>query len=74
MAKPVVDGIEQDLAGRAQVLRLNVADPVGLQIAQRYGVRNLPTLVILDDKGQVYKQIVGVPGRREVVELVNTLP
>lgn len=74
MAKPVVDGIEQDLAGRAQVLRLNVADPVGLQIAQRYGVRSLPTLVILDGKGQVYKQIVGVPGRREVVELVRTLP
>jgi len=74
VAKPVVDGIEQDLAGRAQVLRLNVADPVGLQIAQRYGVRSLPTLVILDGKGQVYKQIVGVPGRREVVELVRTLP
>lgn len=73
MAKPVVDGIEKDLAGRAQVLRVGVGDEVGLQLAQRYGVHSLPTLIVLDGEGRAYKKMIGIPNRAEVVQVVTDL-
>lgn len=73
MAKPVVDGIEKDLQGRAQVIRLDAGNEVCRLVAQRYRVRSLPTLLVLDKQGQVYDQVVGVPNRKAVVEMIETL-
>ncbi len=73
MAKPVVDGIEKDLQGRARVIRLDAWNEVGQLAAQRYGVRSLPTLFILDGQGRVYDYVVGVPNRKAVVEMIATL-
>jgi hypothetical protein len=78
LAKPVVDGIERRLADKAEVLRLNVTDAVGRELAIRYGVRRVPTLVLLDGSGQadapavVLKQ-VGTPNREEVIRAVDQL-
>ena len=73
MAKPVVDGLERDLEGRAQVLRLSVMDSVGGEIAGRYGVRGVPTFVLLDGEGQVVLVQAGMPDREKIIELVNEL-
>ena len=57
MAKPVVDGLENKLDGRAEVIRLNVMSQVGQQAARRYGVLGVPALVVIDGTGQaVYGQ------------------
>ncbi len=53
MAKPTVDGLEHDLDGKAAVLRLDVRSPVGREAAARFGVRAVPTLVVVDGHGQV---------------------
>ena len=73
MAKPIVDGIERDLEGRAQVVRLSVMSGVGAQAAQRYAVRSVPTLVIFDCDGNVVDQTAGVPSRKNVVAQVEGL-
>ena len=73
MAKPIVDGIEKDLQGRAQVIRLDVWDEIGQLAAQRYGVRGIPTLFIFDGNGQVHDYVVGVPNRQQVVDAVNEI-
>jgi len=73
MAKPIVDGIEKDLQGRAQVIRIDIWSEVGRQSAQRYGVRGIPTLFIFDGDGQVYDYVVGVPNRQQVVDKVNAM-
>ena len=70
MAKPIVDGIEQDLGERASVLRLNVMTEVGSQAAQQYGVRGVPTLIVFDGDGNIVGQDVGVPNRKDVVTQV----
>jgi thioredoxin-related protein len=70
VAKPIVDGIEQDLGGRASVLRLNVMTEVGSQAARQYGVRGVPTLIVFDGSGNVVEQSVGVPNRKDVVTQV----
>ena len=62
-----MDGIEKDLKGTARVIRLNLMSKVGREFAARYGVRSIPTLVVLDgDSKEIYRQ-TGMPDRREVV-------
>ena len=63
MAKPVVDGLERELEGQAQVLRLSVMDDVGGELAVRYGVRSVPTFVLLNGAGEVVLQQAGMPDR-----------
>jgi len=73
LAKPVVDGIERELGDKAQVLRLNVMDGVGGQLAARYGVRGVPTLVVLDGAGNVVYVKTGSPNRGEIIAAVEGL-
>jgi thioredoxin-related protein len=79
LAKPVVDGLERRLAGesgespQAQVLRLNVMDSVGRDLAIRYSVRRVPTLLLLDGDGNVVLRQVGTPRRGEIIETVEQL-
>ena len=73
MAKPIVDGLEKKLAGKAMVVRLDVMSKVGRQAAARYGVRGMPTLVVVDGNGQsVYSQ-VGIPRSGQVVDQVEAM-
>ena len=71
MAKPVVDRLERELEGRAQVLRLGVMDDVGGELAMRYGVRGVPTLVLLDGAGEVVLTQMGMLDQAEIVAAVE---
>jgi thioredoxin-related protein len=73
MAKPIVDGIEKDLEGTAKVIRLSVTSEVGNRMAQRYGVRGVPTIVVLDGEGEVVTLSGGVPDRASLVAQVQGL-
>ena len=68
-----MDGIEKDLEGTAQVIRLSVTSQVGNLMAQRYGVHGVPTIVVLDGKGEVVTMSVGVPDRASLVAQVQGL-
>ena len=73
LAKPVVDGLERDLQGQAQVLRVGVMDDVGGTLALRYGVRGVPTLVVLNGAGEVVLKQTGMLDRAEVMAAVAEL-
>jgi thiol-disulfide isomerase/thioredoxin len=49
--RPVVDEVEREFAGRLTVVRLNVQDPAGSQVAQAYGFEYTPTFILLDGAG-----------------------
>lgn len=66
-AKPVVNGIEKDLEGTARVLRLDIGSKLGKEAASRFGVSSVPTLLVLDDAGEVVHRESGHPDREEVV-------
>ncbi len=68
MAKPVVDGIERELAGRVRVIRLSMMSGVGRQAAARFGVHGLPTFVILGPDGSEAARHVGIPSKARLVE------
>ncbi len=58
-----MDRLEEELEGQAQVLRLDVMDSVGGELAMRYGARGVPTFVVLDGAGQVLLVQAGMPDR-----------
>lgn len=62
-----MNGIEKDLAGKADVVRLNIADRIGREAAARFRVPSVPTLIVLDNGGEVVYRHTGMPDRREVV-------
>lgn len=70
-AKPVVDGIERDLRGKADVVRLDILGRVGGQVAARYGVHVIPTTIVLDGGGHEVYRHTGMPDRQEVVARVT---
>jgi thioredoxin-related protein len=71
LAKPIVDGLERDLEGQAQVVRLSVLSKLGREVAQRYDVRGVPTFLIFDDQGELIERQVGFPNRDGIRALVT---
>jgi thioredoxin-related protein len=59
LAKPVVDKLERELGGQAQVLRLNISSSVGRQLGARHGVRGVPTFFLFDGSGEMIDYQVG---------------
>ena len=65
---PSVDAVAEAYAGRVRVGTIDVdADPI---IAERYGVRSMPTLLMFKG-GQVIGQIVGAVPKKKIEELVE---
>ena len=67
-----MDGIERKLENQAQVLRLNVMDEVGNTLAQRYGVRGVPTFVLLNGDGEVMLKQVGTLKQEAIIAAVKS--
>jgi thioredoxin 1 len=57
MLGPVIDALSEDFAGRVRVAKVDVDR--NQEVASRYGIRSIPT-VILFDKGQIVNTFVGV--------------
>lgn len=73
MAKPIVDRLERELEGKAAVIRLDLMSSVGRQAAVHFGVRAVPTLLVLDGEGQVALTQVGLLRAGEVQARINEL-
>lgn len=61
ISKPKIDQLERDLTGTAVLLRLNVKDKVGLELASRWGVVGTPTFFVLDGDGTIIYARAGAP-------------
>jgi thiol-disulfide isomerase/thioredoxin len=49
--RPALDRLERELAARLRVLRLDVADPIAADLANRYDVRVAPTFILFNANG-----------------------
>jgi len=64
MVAPIIDQLAGELAGRVRVGKLDVdANP---QTAARFGIRSIPTLLVMSG-GREVDRIVGVVPREEIV-------
>jgi thioredoxin 1 len=62
---PEVDAVARQMSGQARVLKLDVDEEP--EVAARYGVQSIPTLIIFKD-GKVADQIVGAAPRTVIAE------
>ena len=65
---PAVEQLEQELAGRVTVAKLNVDDAP--DIAARYGVMSIPTLIVFKD-GQAAGRTVGVQSKQTILNMLK---
>ena len=63
MIAPVIDQLAGEWAGRVRVVKLNVDD--NPQTAARFGLRSIPTLLVMKD-GREVDRLVGVPPKQEI--------
>ena len=68
MIAPVIEEIAAEFDGRAIVGKIDVDEEP--EIAQRFGVMSIPTLIVLKD-GKVAEQAVGARGKADVAAMLN---
>lgn len=67
---PVLDEIAKEVNGKAEVIKVNV-DESG-ELAQKYGIRGIPTLIFFKD-GQIKGTLVGNQPKSEIIRNINNL-
>jgi thiol-disulfide isomerase/thioredoxin len=65
-AKPVVDGLEQELGGRVTFVRVDIQTEAGEALAARYQVTGVPAFLAFDRDGRVLARTRGPGGAREL--------
>lgn len=66
---PTIDAVAVEYDGKAKVGKLNIDEHGGM--AQRYGVRGIPTLLVFKG-GNVVSQRVGAIGKADVKALIDS--
>lgn len=75
---PIIDEIEKELAGKVEVIRINVDEKP--EEAQKYGVMSIPTYIILKDDEKSpsgYKEVgrkIGVTAKADLLKLLTNIP
>ena len=68
MLSPVIDEVAADFAGRAEIYKVNV-DEEG-ELAAKFGIMSIPTLIIFKD-GAVFDKLVGVVPKDSIAEKIE---
>lgn len=56
-----MDRLEAELAGQLTIIRINVQDEVGRELARVYGFRFTPTFIFFDSRGiEQWRQVGGL--------------
>ena len=69
MIAPLLDEIAKEMPGKVKIVKVNVDQEQ--QLAQQYGIYNIPTLLFFKG-GQVKEQVVGTAAKKVLVEKINS--
>ena len=67
---PMVDEVASEYQGKVVIGKVNIDHHPS--IAQQYGIRGIPSLLLFSD-GEVQQQIVGAVGKKELSEALDKL-
>ncbi|MEA3495907.1 MAG: thioredoxin [Bacteroidota bacterium] len=68
MQAPIVEEVAVEIGNKATIGKLDV-DQAGM-IAQQYGIRNIPTILIFKD-GEVVERFVGLKDKQSLLNAIN---
>ena len=69
MIAPLLDEIAKELPTKVKIVKVNVDEEQ--QLAQQYGIYNIPTLLFFKG-GAVLEQVVGTTAKKALVEKINS--
>jgi len=59
--KPIVDGLERELGDRILIIRINIQESIGRELAPVYAIEFAPTFIFIDAQGnELWRQIGGL--------------
>ena len=67
-------GLETDLRGTAQVLRLDLFSPDGSAFFREHDLGSVPVIVVLDPAGTVRYRANGLPNADQIRQAVRAIP
>lgn len=70
-SSPIVNGIEKELAEEATVVRVNLWQDAGKEIANQFGVTSAGTTLVFDGAGNEVYRRTSFPSRKEIVDVVR---
>ena len=70
MIAPIVEDLSTEYDGKVVILKCDVDE--NPEIAQKFGIRNIPTLVFLK-KGELVDKLVGAVQRSKITEKLDAL-
>ena len=59
MMAPILDQVAREMEGKMKVVKVNVEEPVNLDLAQQYEIRSIPNMKLFR-KGQVVQEVIGM--------------
>ena len=62
---PVLEEVQNDLATQAKILKVNIDSSP--ELAQRFGIRSVPTMLIFQG-GNLQRTLVGVQGKEQILD------
>lgn len=65
MIAPIIEDMAAEFEGKAKICKLDVDN--NTQVASKYGIRSIPTVLIFN-KGEVVDQIVGAVPKQQIVD------
>ena len=68
MLSPIVDGIADEVDGKAKVGKINVDEQP--ELAKQFGVMSIPTLVVMKN-GELAAKEVGVRSKQALLDMLN---
>ncbi len=69
MIAPLLDEIARDMGGKIKIVKVNVDQEQ--ELAQQYGIYNIPTLLFFKG-GEVVETVVGGKPKKFLVETINS--
>src|ERR1700744_3205528 len=69
MIAPLLDEVAKELPEKVKIVKVNVDNEQ--QLAQQYGIYNIPTLLFFKG-GAVKEQVVGTAAKKVLVEKINS--
>ncbi len=65
---PMVEELAREYQGKAKIGKLNVDE--NQQVAARFGIRSIPTLLVIKE-GKVIDQVIGAVPKSKLVDALN---
>ncbi|XPV68413.1 MAG: thioredoxin [Halarcobacter sp.] len=70
MIAPVIDELAGDFDGKANICKVNTDEQQDLAV--KYGVRSVPTILFMKD-GEVVDQVIGAQSKQALADKLNSL-